>query len=188
LIFDLYKKLVLQHQPEIKMAETFVAQIVMFAGNFAPRGWAFCDGQLLNIDSNQSLFSVIGTTYGGDGRTTFQLPDLRGRFSMHKGNGPGLSPSKLGKRGGSERVTLTIGHLPPHGHQIKPPCNSEGGTDDDPQNSVNSISNPAEYSDKAEDTMKAFDSENTGGGQAVNIVNPFLCVNYIIATEGGYPS
>ena len=104
------------------MSDPFLAEIVMFGGNFAPRGWAFCDGQLLAISSNTALFSLLGTTYGGDGRTTFGLPELRGRFAMHPGNGPGLSSRKLGQKGGSERVTLAITNLPSHTHQLR--CNS----------------------------------------------------------------
>ena len=85
--------------------DTFIGEVKMFAGNFAPRGWAFCDGQLLSISSNTALFSLLGTTYGGDGRTTFGLPDLRGRVPIHAGNGPGLTPKRLGEKGGAERVT-----------------------------------------------------------------------------------
>ena len=91
----------------------------MFAGNFAPRSWAFCDGQLLPIAQNQALFSILGTTYGGDGRTTFALPDLRGRAAIHPGTGPGLSNRQLGERGGSETNTLTLPQLPTHTHTIR---------------------------------------------------------------------
>lgn len=86
------------------MAEPFIAQITMFGGNFAPRGWAFCDGQLMSISSNTALFSLLGTTYGGDGRTTFALPDLRGRVPMHPGSGPGLTPRQLGQKGARRRT------------------------------------------------------------------------------------
>jgi microcystin-dependent protein len=92
----------------------FIGLICMFGGNFAPRGWAFCDGQLLSIAQNTALFSILGTTYGGDGRTTFALPDLRGRVAMHPGNGPGLSPKSLGQRGGTETNTLNQLQLPSH--------------------------------------------------------------------------
>jgi len=98
------------------MAEPFIAEIKMFGGNFAPRGWAFCDGQLLAISSNTALFSLLGTTYGGDGRTTFGLPDLRGRVSVHPGNGPGLSPYRLGEKGGAEDVVLNQTQMPNHTH------------------------------------------------------------------------
>ncbi len=91
----------------------------MFGGTFAPRAWAFCDGQLLAINQNTALFSILGTTYGGDGRTTFALPDLRGRVAMHPGNGPGLSSRRLGQKGGEEHVTLNSGQLPPHNHGLR---------------------------------------------------------------------
>ena len=96
--------------------EPLLGQIIMFGGNFAPRGWAFCDGQLLPIAQNTALSSILGTTYGGDGRTTFGLPDLRGRVPMGGGHGPGLSPRSLGQKGGNETTTLTVSNLPPHNH------------------------------------------------------------------------
>jgi microcystin-dependent protein len=96
--------------------DPFIGEIIMFAGTFAPRGWAFCDGQLLPIAANQALFSIVGTAYGGDGRATFALPDLRGRVPVHPGTGPGLSTRKLGQRSGSETNTLLIDNLAPHTH------------------------------------------------------------------------
>ena len=90
------------------MSQPFLAEIIMFGGNFAPRGWAFCDGQILSISQNTALFSLLGTTFGGDGRVTFGLPDLRGRSPMHAGHGPGLTDRKLGQKGGSETVTLIV--------------------------------------------------------------------------------
>lgn len=104
--------------PSRSSADPFIAEIIMFAGNFAPRGWAFCDGQLLPISSYSALFSVISTTYGGDGRTTFALPDLRGRSPIHEGRGPGLSSIFLGQKGGAETQTLTILQLPAHNHTV----------------------------------------------------------------------
>ena len=101
------------------MSEPFVGEIRMFAGNFAPRGWAYCDGQLLAVSQNDALFSLFGTIYGGDGRTTFGLPDLRGRFPIHAGQGPGLSNRRLGSKGGAETVTVTANQLPSHTHPIK---------------------------------------------------------------------
>ena len=98
------------------MSEPFVGEIRMFAGNFAPQGWAFCDGQLLSVNQNDALFSLLGTIYGGDGRTTFGLPDLRGRLPMHAGTGPGLSPQRMGSMGGQENVTLTVNEMPAHSH------------------------------------------------------------------------
>ncbi|MFY1113097.1 MAG: tail fiber protein, partial [Methanosarcinaceae archaeon] len=101
-----------------RSSEPFIGEIRMFAGNFAPRGWAFCDGQLLPISQNTALFSILGTTYGGDGRTTFGLPDLRGRVPVHAGSGPGLSTVRLGDTGGAETVTLSQAQMPSHNHTI----------------------------------------------------------------------
>ncbi|MEQ9567295.1 MAG: tail fiber protein, partial [Pseudomonadales bacterium] len=98
------------------MSEPFVGEIRMFAGNFAPRGWAYCDGQLLAVSQNDALFSLLGTIYGGDGRTTFGLPDMRGRIPLHAGTGPGLSPRRLGSKSGSEKETLTVNQLASHSH------------------------------------------------------------------------
>ncbi len=98
------------------MANPFIAEIIMFGGNFAPRGWALCEGQILPISSNQALFSLLGTTYGGDGRTTFALPDLRGRVPIGTGNGPGLTSRGLGASGGVETHPLSTGETPAHGH------------------------------------------------------------------------
>src|SRR6478672_10112699 len=98
------------------MSEPFLAEIIMFAGNFAPRGWAFCQGQILSIAQNTALFSLLGTTYGGNGQTTFALPDLRGRVPVGTGQGPGLSNYDLGQVSGSESVTLTVSQMPAHNH------------------------------------------------------------------------
>ena len=100
------------------MSEPFTGEIRMFAGNFAPRGWAFCDAQLLSVSQNNALFSLFGTIYGGDGRTTFGLPDMRGRIPLHQGQGPGLSNRRLGSKGGSEKVTLTTNQLASHAHDM----------------------------------------------------------------------
>ena len=101
------------------MSEPFIAEIKIFAGNFAPRGWAFCSGQLLQIAENTALFSLVGTTYGGDGRTTFGLPDLQGRAPMHPGSGPGLSSYRLGPKTGAETVTLSDNQMPSHSHKAR---------------------------------------------------------------------
>ena len=101
------------------MSEPFIAEIKIFAGNFAPRGYAFCDGQLLQIAQNTALFSLVGTTYGGDGRVTFGIPDLQGRAPMHPGNGPGLTSRRLGNRAGVERVILTEAQMAAHTHSVR---------------------------------------------------------------------
>jgi len=167
--------------------EPFIAEIIMFGGNFAPRGWALCDGQLLSINSNQALFSLLGTTYGGDGRTTFGLPDLRGRVPIHPGNGPGLSSYRLGQKGGSQTNTLTSANLPSHNHTIN--IKEEGNTEDpngsfiagNGSNSFGTTSDPGS-------TLATGAVNPSGGGQVVNNIQPFECVNFIIALTGTFPS
>jgi microcystin-dependent protein len=169
--------------------DPFIGEIRMFAGNFAPRGWAKCEGQLLAISQYSALFSILGTTYGGDGRTTFALPDLRGRVPMHYGLGPGLSSYTQGQSGGSETNMLAVANLPAHNHSINA-VTADGNT------SVPGGNLPAgtklldkEYSDAtATTTMNATMVSSTGGGQAVNNMQPFLTVTYIIALQGIYPS
>jgi len=165
------------------MSEPFIAQITMFAGNFAPRGWAFCDGQLLAISSNQALFSLLGTTYGGDGRVTFGLPDLRGRFPMHPGNGPGLTPRTQGRGGGTETNTLNVNQLPAHSHAMNLVSASEGEQTSPVGNSL-AITEDRNY---ATGTGSGL-TENTGGGQSVNNIPPFNTVRFIIALQGIFPS
>ena len=178
------------------MSEPFLGQISMFGGNFAPRGWALCDGQLLAIAQNQALFSLLGTTYGGDGRTTFALPDLRGRVPMHPGNGPGLTPRSLGQKGGTESVTLTTQEMPSHNHAASGTVQAKNGQPDEsnPGGTVPaSLSRGIEgYAETPNTTMKDGGVNvtvgNNGGSQAHTNLQPFNCVNYIIALEGIYPS
>ncbi len=178
--------------------DPFIGQIMMFGSNFAPRGWALCDGQLLPIASNTALFSILGTTYGGDGRTTFALPDLRGRVSIHPGNGPGLSSYRLGERGGVEDVTLNITQIPSHNHiatgQIK--CNFSPATPATATSPVNgTFANAAsEIYNSAAGTQHMAQNGvdvavgHTGNNQDHTNIQPFQCVNYIIALQGTYPS
>lgn len=172
--------------------EAFIGEIKMFAGNFAPRGWALCDGQLLAIAQNQALFSILGTTYGGDGRTTFALPDLRGRVAVHPGNGPGLSPYRLGQKGGSETTTLTVNNLPPHNHSVSVsnPVNDDEATSDDPTGNYPAVSGENMYTEttNAEGAVPNVTVDNTGGGQAFNNISPYATVNYIICLQGIFPS
>jgi len=162
----------------------------MFAGNFAPRGWAFCNGQLLSISQNTALFSILGTTYGGDGRTTFGLPDLRGRVPIQPGQGPGLSNYVLGQKAGTENVTLTQNQLPSHNHAVN--AVAEGGNQASPEGNlpaVESTGTSKDYSDAAATSqMNPGMVGNTGGNQPFSVVQPYQCVNYIIALQGIFPS
>ncbi len=167
--------------------DPFIGQVMMFGGNFAPRGWALCNGQLLPISSNQALFSILGTQFGGDGKSTFALPDLRGRFAMHPGTGSGLSPRKIGQRGGAETVTLTKNQIPAHNHTVG--CAGRGGSSDNPTDRFPAGSDPANsYHNNTNTTMNGSMIGNTGGGAAHDNMSPFLGVNFIIALEGIYPS
>ena len=170
------------------MSEPFVGEIRMFAGNFAPRGWAFCDGQLLAVSQNDALFSLLGTIYGGDGRTTFGLPDLRGRIPIHAGDGPGLSPRRVGAKGGEEKVTLTVNQLPSHAHSVKgtsdPADSSDPGTRLPAQaTGINIFANNAPSI-----SFAATAVTNVGGSQSHTNLMPYLCVNFIISLFGIYPS
>ncbi len=169
------------------MSEPFLAEIRIFAGNFAPRGWAFCNGQLLPIAQNTALFSLIGTTYGGDGRTTTALPNLEGRVPMHPGRGPGLTSRRLGEKGGVETVTLTEAQMPNHNHQMR--AAAEFGDMQAPTGNSMAITSVNVYGPAqnlvglAENTLP-----NAGGGQAHNNCQPYLAMNFIIALVGLYPS
>ena len=183
--------------------DPFLGEIIMFGGNFAPRGWALCDGQLLPISQYTALFSILGTTYGGDGRTTFGLPDLRSRTAVHAGNGPGLSTIPLGDKGGVETVTLGINNMPPHNHDASGLTAALGSNEEDGDSDeatgrnfgIASAGTP--YNSNANDnTMGAGGSPitvggttgNQGGGQSFGVRNPYQAVNYIIALQGTFPS
>lgn len=174
--------------------DPFIGEISIFAGNFAPRGWAFCDGQLLPISSNSALFSILGTTYGGDGRTTFALPDLRGRFPMHPGRGPGLSDRRLGQRGGAEQHTLNQLEMPTHSHTAQLHAEKANADKSNPTGKMLAASGQDSiYADPipADNIMMAAESivvANAGGNQPFNMMNPFECVNFIIALQGVFPS
>ena len=179
-------------------SDPFIGEIVMFAGNFAPRGWAFCEGQLLPISQNTALFSLLGTTYGGDGRTTFGLPDLRGRLAIHAGTGPGLSTRNLGAKFGSENETLTINQLPSHNHlatstteiAVNTSAGEEGIGNGQHLTSHFNAFNAAATDDK---TLGGSGSTttttgNTGGNQAHTNMQPSIAINYIICVQGVFPS
>ncbi len=178
------------------MSEPFLGEIRLFGFNFAPRGWAHCDGQLLPIAQNSALFSLLGTIYGGDGRTTFALPDLRGRVPMHMGTGPGLSSHPIGQKSGNESVTLTETQIPSHSHTANGTVQavSGDGNNKGPAGNVPaSLSRENAYSSDTPDTAMAADGvnvtvNNTGGGQAHTNMQPYQVVNFCIALTGIYPS
>ena len=165
------------------MSEPFLGEIRAFGFNFAPRGWAMCSGQILPIAQNTALFSLLGTTYGGNGQTTFALPDLRGRAPVHQGQGPGLSNKSLGEQAGQETHTLIVTEMPAHTHS-QPASNAEQDTN----RPVNAV--PARGGVYAGSGDGTFMDANTlaGGSQPHNNMQPYLALNYCIALEGIFPS
>jgi microcystin-dependent protein len=158
----------------------------MFAGNFAPAGWMLCQGQLLPISENETLFQLIGTTYGGDGQTTFNLPNLQSRVPIHMGNSAGQS-FQIGQTAGEESVTLTTQQIPAHSHV--PLCNSAAGTKASPQNDVWAVLDSNVYSDVAPNvTMAPAALGSAGGSQPHDNMVPFLVINFIISLFGVFPS
>ena len=169
------------------MSEPFLGEIRMFAGNFAPRGWALCDGQLLAVSQNDALFALFGTFYGGDGRITFGLPDLRGRIPIHAGTGPGLTNRRLGAKAGQETVTVTTQQLPPHTHQLQ--ADNNAANEHIMSGNVLAHAPSSIYiSGGGGATMAAQAIGNTGGGQPHGDIQPFLCINFIVALIGIFPS
>lgn len=169
------------------MADPFIAEIRIFAGNFAPRSWAFCDGALLPIAQNTAVFAIIGAIYGGDGRTTTALPDLRGRLPMHEGNGPGLTPRMIGQRGGTEQESLSLAQLGNHAHTGR--AAQEDATTTDPNGNALGIADESVYVGGPADTaMNANTLADTGGGQPHSNIQPYLVLNYIFALQGVFPT
>lgn len=169
------------------MSEPFIGEIRMFGGNFAPRGWELCNGQLLSIAANTALFSILGTTYGGDGRTTFGLPNLQGRVPMHWGNGPGLSMRVPGETGGAETVTLVATQIPAHSHALV--AGTGTPTTADPAGAVLPTGSSRIYAPAGgAAAMAAASIGNTGGSQPHTNMQPYQTVTFIIALEGIYPS
>ncbi|AUC82625.1 phage tail protein [Lacinutrix sp. Bg11-31] len=172
--------------------EQFIAQIMMFGGNFAPRGWALCDGQLLAISQYQALFSLLGTSYGGDGRTTFGLPDLRGRVPVHAGDGPGLPSARLGQKGGEAAVTLNVNQIPAHNHsaaiQAVSPLPRGGVTVTNPASAYNAEGGVYAMGKNATMASDSVSVGQTGGNQGHDNMQPYQVVNYIIALDGIFPS
>ncbi|MCO6457616.1 MAG: phage tail protein [Pirellulaceae bacterium] len=170
------------------MSEPFIAEIRIWGLNFAPRGWAFCDGQLLSIAQNTALFSLLGTTFGGDGTTTFGLPDMRGRAPLHPGQGPGLSLRRLGDRAGAENDTLSLGEVPSHSHTLQ--ASSNEADDDAPEGNVPAASEdvPLFAEAGALVDMKSGALGTTGSGQPHPNMQPFLVLNFTLALTGIFPS
>lgn len=176
------------------MSDPFIGEIKMFGGNFAPRGWALCDGQLLAISQNDALFSLLGTIYGGDGRTTFGLPDLRGRAPMHMGQGPGLTNRRIGLKGGAEAVTLATSEMPTHAHDVAD-LQATGNPADTSDPQGNSLAMANVYRGEAPTTQLHHGSVvltnspgPAGGSQSHANMPPFQAVSFIIALSGIYPS
>lgn len=168
------------------MSEPFVGEIRIFGGNFPPLNWAFCDGSLLSIAEHEVLYTLTGTTYGGDGVTTFALPDLRGRAPIHQGQGLGLSNRTIGERAGVEEVTLTANQMPIHTH---PMLTSTSATSTSPAGAVLAQQTPAGYTDAVPDSQLAAQSLlPAGGNQPHDNMPPYVGVNYIIALFGIFPS
>ena len=168
--------------------EPYLGEIMLFAGAYAPRGYAFCSGQLLPINQNQALFAILGTQYGGNGQTTFALPDLRGRVAIHQGQGPGLSDYTVGERAGSESYTLIPGEMPAHTHVARASSANglfPGPAGQFPARNVGQIPN---YAASADSAMTPGAISITGGGQPHTNMQPYLALNYIIALQGVFPS
>lgn len=167
------------------MAQPYVGEVRMFAGNFAPAGWMFCEGQLLPISENETLFNLIGTTYGGDGQSTFSLPDLRGRLPIHQGNG-----FTLAETGGAEKVTLAVNQIPVHTHPAFGSSNTGTGTA--PEGNVLSslpvATNSAYGTDNPQISISPQSVTSIGGSQPHTNMQPYLCVDFIISLFGIYPS
>lgn len=169
------------------MSSPYVGEIRMFGGNFAPAGWAFCNGQLMAISENDALFNLIGTTYGGDGQSTFALPNLQSRVPIHMGQGPGLSNYIIGEASGTETVTLTTQQIPAHGHPAA--ATSVDGSDAAPTNNFWANWGSAQYSDQPfTSQMAATALTPVGGSQPHDNMLPFLTINFIISLFGIFPS
>lgn len=165
--------------------EPFIGQIQAFGFNFAPRGWAMCNGQLLAISQNTALFSLLGTQFGGDGRTTFGLPDLRGRFPLHMGQGPGLPNYVMGQTGGTDSVTLLSTNMPSHTHPL---LAAEEGSSDNPSGTFIAGDGTNAFASSQNTSMAPNAIGLAGNNQPFPVKNPFLCINYCIALVGVFPS
>ena len=168
------------------MSEPFLAEIRIVGFNFAPRGWAFCDGQILPIDQNQSLYSLLGTTYGGDGRTSFALPDLRGRTPIHVGSSNGTDHQQ-GQKSGEETHTLFTSEMPSHRHGARGV--SESADDDVPEDNLPAMAEQNTFRPGTAATVQmGLSTANAGGGQSHENMQPWLAINFCIALQGLFPS
>ncbi|MCC2606360.1 phage tail protein [Planctobacterium marinum] len=175
------------------MSEGYYGEIRIFGGTYAPAKWSFCDGQILSISSNSTLYSLLGTYYGGDGRTSFGLPDLRGRIPVHQGIGPGLTPRAIGQRYGLEAVSLTLGEMPAHTHTLQ--ASNNDATSNTPVDNV--LANMTNQTGLAYKTFAAGDTpiemadnqvQNSGSGTSHENMMPWNCLSFIICIQGLYPS
>lgn len=170
--------------------DPYVGEIRLFAGNYAPVGWALCNGQIISIQQNPALYAVIGNIYGGDGRTTFALPDMQGMAPMGQGNGPGLTPRNIGVQVGESTEMLTIQQIPSHTH-VPNGSSATASSVADPTNNIWGSENPAvplkPYTATPNVQMNALALSPAGGGQAHNNMQPYLTLSFIIALEGVFP-
>lgn len=173
---------------DMRLSEPFVGSVVLFAGNFPPRGWAFCDGQLLAVSQFQALFSILGTIYGGDGRTTFGLPDLRGRVPIGPRSGPGLPSYREGQSGGAVEHTLTTQEIPAHTHSLR--GSSSAGSSSTPAGNVPAVNRDGilHYGTTADADLGSGGLTSAGGSQPHNNMQPYIAMNYCIALQGVFPS
>jgi microcystin-dependent protein len=170
------------------VADPFVAEIRIFPFNFAPKGWAFCDGQLLPLSQNTALFSLLGTTYGGDGKSTFALPDMQGNAPMHPGQGPGLSLYDLGETGGVETVTLLVSEIPVHSHTMNASDIQADKTVPSSSTVLGQSQGGSLYAAAANLVPMAFQAlPPAGGGLPHNNMQPYLTLNFCIAMQGVFP-
>ncbi len=172
------------------MDQAFIGSVLLFAGNFPPRNWAFCNGQLMSIAQNSALFSILGTTYGGDGVTTFALPDLRGAVAVSAGQMPGGSNYGLGQLVGNETLTLTVANLPAHTHPVQVPVTEATPTNDVPGGRILAAQNNNFFAaaNTGDSQYGGVTCSPTGHNQPIDVRSPYLVLNYIIALYGIYPS
>lgn len=168
------------------MSAPYVGEIRMFAGNFAPEGWALCQGQLLSIAENETLFQLIGTTYGGDGETTFALPNLQSRLPIHQGTGPSGSTFPIGEMGGAETVTLTVQQIPVHNHSLV--AATDAGSTTNPAHNLLARGGSTYIQGGADAALNAGTVSPAGGSQPHDNRQPYLCINFIISLFGLFPT